>query len=75
LFEISLHPGGVVVAISEYSDYPVEFEILIAASSGFMVEEVEWIEIRGSKIGQFRLSYCMSWYDFDIDNRPAPIIV
>jgi hypothetical protein len=75
LFEISLHPGDVAVAISDYSDYPMESEILIAASSGFMVEEVEWIEIRGSKIGQVRLSYCMSWYDFNIDDRPAPILV
>jgi hypothetical protein len=75
LFSISLHPGDVAVGISDYSDYPEESEILIAASSGFMVEEVEWIEIRGTKIGQVRLSYCISWYDFNIDDRPAPILV
>jgi hypothetical protein len=75
LFEISLHPDDVAVAIDVFSDYPSESEIMIAASSGFMVEEVDWIEISGSKIGQVRLSYCMSWYDFDIDDRPAPLFV
>jgi hypothetical protein len=75
LFEISLHPGDVAVAIDEHSDYARESEILIAASSGFTVDEVEWIEVRGWKIAQVRLSYCISWYDFNIDDPPAPILV
>jgi TPR repeat protein len=75
LFEIALHPGDVAVAIEAYSAYAGESEILIAASSGFMVEDVEWIDINGLKIGQVRLSYCMSWYDFNIDVPPTPILV
>jgi hypothetical protein len=59
-----------VVAIGAFSDDPGESAILIAASSGVTVEELEWIDISGSKIGQVRLSYCMSWEDIDIDNRP-----
>jgi hypothetical protein len=27
------------------------------------------------KIAQVRLSYCMSWYDFNIDDPPEPILV
>jgi hypothetical protein len=75
LFEISLHPGDVAAAIHDYSDHRDELEILIAASSGFMVDEVEWIEIDEVKIAQVRLSYCISWYDFDIDDPPAPVLV
>jgi hypothetical protein len=75
LFEISLHPGDVAVAIHEYSDHENESEVLIAASSGFTVEAVEWVEIRGMNIPQVRLSYCMSWYDFNIDDPPEPILI
>jgi hypothetical protein len=83
LFEISLHLGDVCVAIRDSSDHAGESEILIAASSGFIVEDVEWMEIRqrsGSgfrelKIAQVRLSYCISWYDFDIDEPPVPVLV
>jgi hypothetical protein len=72
LFEISLHPGDVAAEICDYSEHEYESEILIAASSGFRVDGIEWIDIRGSKIAQVRLSYCISWYDFDIDDSPAP---
>jgi TPR repeat protein len=75
LFEISLHPGDVAVAIQDYSEHPHEAEIVIAASSGFRIDDVEWIDIRGCKIGQVRLSYCFSWYDFNIDDPPVPILV
>jgi hypothetical protein len=75
LFEILLHPGDVAAAIHDCSEYTEESEILIAASSGFMVDEVEWIEIRGSKIAQVRLSYCISWDDFNIDDPPAQVLI
>jgi hypothetical protein len=83
LFEISLHPGDVAVAISDYSEHPFESEILIAASSAFTVDGVEWIDIRqksGSgfrelRIAQVRLSYAISWHDFDIDDMPEPVLV
>jgi hypothetical protein len=83
LFEISLHPGDAAVEMSEYSEHPFEDEILIAASSGFRVDDVEWIDIRresGSgfrefKIAQERLSYLISWYDLNIDELPAPVLV
>jgi hypothetical protein len=75
LFEILLHPGDVAVPIADYSDHEYESEILIAASSGFTIDDVEWVEIRGLKIAQVRLSYCMSWYDFNIDDPPDPILI
>jgi hypothetical protein len=75
LFEISLHQGDSAVAISDYSKHPYESKFLITASSALMVDEIEWIDIRGLKIAQERLSYCISWYDFDIDDPPAPILV
>jgi hypothetical protein len=83
LFEISLHPGDAAVAITDCSDHPDESEILIAASSGFTIDDVEWIDIRresGSgfrefKIAQVRLSYLISWYDLNIDELPAPVLV
>jgi hypothetical protein len=65
---MSLHPGHVPMAISEYSDHENESEILIAASSGFMIDEIEWIDIRLNsesgfrelKITHVRLSYFVS---------------
>jgi hypothetical protein len=83
LFEILLHQGDVAVAISDYSDHSYESEILIAASSGFMVEDVELITIswpsesgfREITIPHVRLSYCLSWYDFNIDDPPASILI
>jgi hypothetical protein len=75
LFKISLHPGDVAVDIHEYSRSGQEAEILIAASSGFTIDDVEWIVVRGWRIAQVQLSYCMSWYDFNIDDPPAPILI
>jgi hypothetical protein len=75
LFEISLHQGDSAVAISDYSKHPYESEFLITASLGLMVDEIEWVDIGGLKIAQERLSYCISGYDFDIDDPPAPILV
>jgi hypothetical protein len=76
LFEISLHPGDVATSIRDYSAHKNESEILIAATSGFTVNEVEEIVIDSQvRIPQVKLSYCMSWYDFDIDDPPAPVLV
>jgi hypothetical protein len=75
LFEILLHPGDVAVRIDTFSVHPDEKEILIAASSGFSVEDVTWVDIKGLKIGNVRLSYCLSWYDFNIDDPPVPVLV
>jgi hypothetical protein len=83
LFEISLHVGDSAVVISDFSVYEDESEVLIAASSGFIIEEVEWIDIHresvtgscGFKIAQVRLNYVLSWYDFNIDDPPAPIFI
>jgi hypothetical protein len=75
LFEISLHPSDAAATIGDDSEHADESEILIAASSAFTVDEVEWIDIRGLTIAQVRLSYYMSWYDFNIDDPPAPVLV
>jgi hypothetical protein len=83
LFVISLHPGDVAVDIRNFSACETENEILIAASSGFTVENVELIPIRkesGShvrefEIAQVQLSYFIAWSDFNIDDPPAPILV
>jgi hypothetical protein len=83
LFEISLHPGDTATRIWDHSRFTNEYEVLIAASSGFMVKSVEMINIPKRKEGQVnqltiplvKLIYCMSWYDFDIDERPATILV
>jgi hypothetical protein len=80
LFEILLHPGDIAVCIESYSRFDYESEILIAASSGFNVESVESINIvreanHELKIPVVKLSYCLSWYDFDIDERPVTILV
>jgi hypothetical protein len=69
LFEILLHPGDVAV--------------LVAASSGFIVESVELVNVKiettngvkALKIPQVKLSYLISWSDFDIDERPQRILV
>jgi hypothetical protein len=83
LFEISLHAGDSAVVMNDFSAYKDESEILIAASSSFIVEEVEFIDIHRenaidsceSKITQVRLNYMLSWYDFNIDDPPPPIFV
>jgi hypothetical protein len=80
LFEISLPAGAVAVSIDDYSDYD-ESEILIAASTGFLVESVDWITIASAQpLGQcdipcVRLSYFTSCWDFDLDRRPARVVL
>jgi hypothetical protein len=75
LFKIKLHPGDIAARIRDYCVFQEESEILIAASSGFKIKSVDWIDISGMKIAQVRLSYCISWYDFNIDDPPVPILV
>jgi hypothetical protein len=79
LFKITLHAGDSAALISEYSEYRFESEILIAASSGFKVENVEYIDCESNESNSFRipfvsLSYCLSWYDFDIDKHPSIVM-
>jgi hypothetical protein len=45
LFEILLHPGDAAVCIEDHSEVPSESEVLIAASSGFIVESVELVDV------------------------------
>jgi hypothetical protein len=80
LFEISLPAGAVAVPIADVSVYD-ESEILIAASTGFLVESVEWITVsndrssRKFKIPCVRLSYFVSWSEFDLDRRPPRLLL
>jgi hypothetical protein len=55
LFKITLHPGDSGVSICQYSEYPDESEILIAASSGFKIEEVEYIDYQGNGSNSLRI--------------------
>jgi hypothetical protein len=75
LFQILLHPGDVAASIEDFSVDPNEKEVLIAASSGFIVEDVAWKSIQGLNIGCVQLSYYSSWYDFNIDDPPVPVLV
>jgi hypothetical protein len=81
LFEINLHPGDVGVPIRDYSTFESENEVLIAASSGFRVESVDFIERRernSSSIVLFpivTLSYFLHWYDFDLEQPPLPVLI
>jgi hypothetical protein len=88
LFEITLHRGDSAVFMQEYSVFPNECEVLIAASSGFLVRSVDEITIkhtvvaRGSdatevylQIPVVRLSYFVHWTDFNIDRCPPVVIV
>jgi hypothetical protein len=76
LFEISLPAGAVAVSIVPFSDYPGESEILIAASSGFLVDSVDEISVVNRETGlEFnipcvKLTYFLSWYDFEVNLRP-----
>jgi hypothetical protein len=45
LFEIRLHPGDTAATIWNDAGFATEREILIAASSGFMIESVESTDI------------------------------
>jgi TPR repeat protein len=82
LFEILLHRGNVMADIHSFSDFAGESEILIAASSVFRVLEVTSIEvpIPGSPgshvrmIPKVKLSCEMSWFEFNIDSPPPPLL-
>jgi hypothetical protein len=80
LFEISLPPGAVAASISEFSEY-AEAEVLIAASTGFLVESVDGITVplgdpaEEFEIPRVRLSYFASWWDFDLDRRPPRFLL
>jgi hypothetical protein len=58
-----------------------ESEVLIAASSGFVVDSVEDISILDPAtdleftIPLVRLTYFVSWYDFDLERRPPRLIL
>jgi hypothetical protein len=83
LFEITLHPGDVAISISEYSVNPSESEILIAASTGFKIKGVEYIDVELQNsdclsvvtIPLVKLSYFLSWSDFNIDEVPPAVLV
>jgi hypothetical protein len=82
LFEIIHHPGKVMADIPSCSDFAVESEILIAASSAFRVLEVTSIDVPITSsqdspvrvIPKVKLSYEMSWFEFDIDNPPQSLL-
>jgi hypothetical protein len=70
--------------IEEDSEYRLEREILIAASTVFEIVSVDWIDIRdcrsvcGSallRVPIVRLRYFLHWYDFDLDRRPLSVLV
>jgi hypothetical protein len=84
LFKIKLHPGDVAARIEEYSDFRSEREVLIAASTGFKVLSLTYADLSvqpGSRdpislrIPVVRLSYFLHWCDFDLDQRPPPVLV
>jgi hypothetical protein len=80
LFEIELHPGDVAVEIEGYSEHESGDEVLIAASTGFIVVSVDDLEVSicGEdviRLPTVRLSYFLHWYDFDLDERPRPVLV
>jgi hypothetical protein len=79
----NLHTDDVGVSIRCYSTVESENEVLIAASSGFRVELVDFIDVEGrernsSSIAPFpivTLNYFLHWYDFDLEQRPLPVLV
>jgi hypothetical protein len=85
LFEITLYPGSVAVDLhrSQISAHEYESEILIAASSGFVIDEVDHLDIpnRGPdrrsilRIPLIRMRYSLSWSDFDIDASPVSVLI
>jgi hypothetical protein len=83
LFEIVLHPGNVAICISEYSAIPSESAVLIAASTGFKIHEVEYVDLEMSasdnlspvRIPVVKISYFLSWSNFDIDTCPPRILI
>jgi hypothetical protein len=86
LFEISLPLGAVAVSIAEFSEFE-ESEILIAASTAFLVDSVDWIRVSFSPTsdsdsgsGEFEipcvhLSYFAGWWDFDLDHCPPRFLL
>jgi hypothetical protein len=83
LFEIALHPGNVAVCIRDYSVFRGESEILIAASTGFKIDGVEYIDVEienpdglsDVRIPMVKLSYFRSWSDFNIDECPPTVLI
>jgi hypothetical protein len=81
LFEISLPTGAAAASIQSFSAFRMESEILIAASSGFVVDSVDLISVMNERahmeltIPRVRLTYFLSWYDFDLDRRPPRLIL
>jgi hypothetical protein len=83
LFEITLHPGNVGIYISNYSAIPQESEVLIAASTGFIIDGVEYIDLEMPEpvglnpvsVPVVKMSYFLSWSDFDIDQLPHTVLI
>jgi hypothetical protein len=83
LFEINLHRGDVGVSIRDYSTFESENELLIPASTGFRVDSVDFIDVEGRELNSssivpfpiVTLSYFLHWYDFDLEQRPLPVLV
>jgi hypothetical protein len=78
LFEIALPAGAVAVSIAEFSEYD-ESEVLIAASTGFLVDSVDLVTVSNADeefdIPCVRLSYFVSWRDFDLSHRPPRFLL
>jgi hypothetical protein len=81
LIEITVHPGNAVVPLCDFSGIPNESGVLIAASTGFFVDAVEYIEHPDgsdadvSTIWLVKLSYWSSWYELIIDGQLEAIVL
>jgi hypothetical protein len=83
LFEIELHAGDIAALIQHDSEHEMENEVLIAASTGFKVLSVCYDALVDSpfvgetqiRVPVVRLSYFHHWYDVDLDQRPATVLV
>jgi hypothetical protein len=87
LFKIELHAGDTAVWARDFSEYVSESEVLIAASSGFLVKSVSYKTVTRNRenlegdptedltIPFIKLSYFLHWTDFNLDQRPAAVIV
>jgi hypothetical protein len=83
LFEIELHEGDAAADIAHDSDYSREREVLIAASTGFLVVgvgEKTFIRRKRDVVAEFtvrvvKLKYFMHWYDLDIETLPPVLLV
>jgi hypothetical protein len=71
----------VAAQISRYSRFPSELEVLIPASTVFLVDSVDRICVYGTAEGQeitiprVKLTLFMDWYDFDLDRSPRKLII